>query len=99
MGAGQVSDRPGMIAGRFSLGALIGGGAIGSVYAGLDSLTGEKVAIKALRPEMVASNPDLVERFRREGEALRRLNHPNIVKVLASDEKDGQHYLVMEYVS
>jgi serine/threonine protein kinase len=43
--------------------------------------------------------PELVERFRREGEALRRLNHPNIVKVLAAVEETGQPYLVMEYVS
>ncbi len=98
MSAGQVDSGAGMIAGRFTLIALIGGGAIGSVYAGLDTLTGEKVAIKALRPEMVASQPDLVERFRREGEALQALNHPNIVKVLAAAEKDGRHYLIMEYV-
>ncbi len=98
MSTGRVDSGPGKIAGRFTLGVLIGGGAIGSVYAGLDTLTGDKVAIKALRPEMVASMPDLVERFRREGEALLALNHPNIVKVLATDEKEGQHYLVMEYV-
>ena len=35
----------------------------------------------------------------REGEALRRLNHPNIVKVLATVDEDNQHYIVMEYVS
>jgi NarL family two-component system response regulator LiaR len=40
-----------------------------------------------------------VERFRLEGEALRKLNHPNIVKVLATAEEDGQHYIVMEYVT
>ncbi|HEY4723956.1 MAG TPA: protein kinase, partial [Anaerolineae bacterium] len=48
--------------------------------------------------EWVAGAPDLVERFRREGEMLRKLNHPNIVKVLALVEEGGQHFLVMEYV-
>jgi DNA-binding NarL/FixJ family response regulator/tRNA A-37 threonylcarbamoyl transferase component Bud32 len=90
---------PGTIAGRFETGPLIGGGATGSVYTGVDTLTGQRVAIKALRAELIASMPDLVERFRREGEALRRLNHPNIVKVLATVEEGDQHYLIMEYVS
>ncbi len=86
------------IAGRFSLGGLIGGGAVGRVFVGFDALTGEKVAIKALRPEIVAQNPELIERFRREGEALRRLNHPNIVKVLATVQEGDLHYLVLEYI-
>lgn len=94
------------IAGRFELGPLIGGGATGSVYAGVDRLTGEKVAIKALRTEFSAGMPELVERFRREGELLRRLNHPNIVKILATvpagqtgEESEGStQYIVMEYV-
>jgi serine/threonine protein kinase len=41
----------------------------------------------------------MVERFLREGEVLRRLNHPNIVKVLATADEGSQHYIVMEYVS
>lgn len=88
-----------IIAGRFEVGPLIGAGATGTVYLGLDSLTGEQVAVKALRRELTGRMPELVERFRREGEALRRLNHPNIVKVLAALDEAGQPYLVMEYVS
>jgi len=87
-----------LLADRFQIGPLIGGGAIGMVYAGVDTQSGEKVAIKVLRQELTASMPELVERFRREGEALRRLNHPNIVKVLSTIEENAQHYLVMEYV-
>jgi NarL family two-component system response regulator LiaR len=89
----------GMVAQRFRIGALIGGGAVGSVYQGIDTLSGEQVAIKVLRKELTADMPELIERFRREGEALRRLDHPNIVKMLAMAEEQGQHYLVMEYVS
>lgn len=93
-----MSTEQAVVAGRYTIGAMIGGGATGSVYAGVDSSTGQKVAIKALRRELVASMPELVERFRQEGEALRRLNHPNIVKVMATAEENGQHYLVVEYV-
>lgn len=78
--------------------ALVGRGVMGNVYQGIDSLTGQIVAIKALKPEMVNSSPDLVTRFVREGKALRQLNHPNIVKMLDSVEELNQHYLIMEFV-
>src|SRR5512136_85720 len=77
---------------------LLGHGGMGDVYRGRDLHTGRPVAVKALKPEVVASHPHLVDRFVREGEALRQLDHPNIVKMLAAVEQDGQHYLVMEYV-
>jgi len=54
--------------------------------------------VKALNPDVLARDPGLLERFLREGEALRRLNHPNIVRMVAACEQDGRHYLVMEYV-
>jgi tetratricopeptide (TPR) repeat protein/predicted Ser/Thr protein kinase len=88
-----------LIGNRFEVGELLGQGGMGTVYRGVDTQTGQPVAIKLLRPELVASNPGLLERFAREGEALRRLNHPNIVKMLAAFDEGNQHYLVMEYVS
>jgi serine/threonine protein kinase len=56
------------------------------------------VAIKALRPHVVEDDPKLIERFKREGEALKELNHPSIVKILATVEENDQHFIVMEYV-
>jgi DNA-binding NarL/FixJ family response regulator len=87
-----------LIKGRYQLGNLVGGGGMGNVYSGTDTLTGETVAIKQLRVEVMGDMPQMVERFYREGEALRRLNHPNIVKVLATADEGNQHYIVMEYV-
>ncbi len=84
--------------GRYQIDRLIGGGAMGAVYSGKDMLTGETIAIKQLRVELTANMPEMVERFLREGAALRRLNHPNIVKVLATVDEGSQHYIVMEYV-
>jgi DNA-binding NarL/FixJ family response regulator/predicted Ser/Thr protein kinase len=86
------------IGNRYEIEKLIGSGAVGRVYLGRDIQTGEPVAIKELMSDWVARAPEAIERFRREGEALRKLNHPNIVKVLATLEEDDQHYLVMEYV-
>ncbi len=92
-------DKSHLIADRFELGYLIREGGVGRVYRGLDTQTGAPVAIKILRPEVILDAPDLVERFRREGEVLRGLNHPNIVKVLATLEEGGQGYIVMNYVA
>jgi CheY-like chemotaxis protein len=88
-----------IVKGRYQVDRLIGGGGMGNVYRGTDIFTHETVAIKQMRVELTGGMPGLVERFLREGEVLRRLNHPNIVKVLATAEEGGQHYIVMEYVS
>src|SRR5690349_8909518 len=77
-----------IIAQRFELGPRIGAGAMGAVHSGVDRQTGEPVAIKILRSDLVTDMPDVLERFRREGDVLRRLNHPNIVKVLATADED-----------
>ena len=91
------------IAGRFIIGNpeqdLLGRGSMGEVYRATDTHTGELVAVKALDPRVVARDPGILERFAREGEALRQLDHPNIVRMIAAVEEDGQHYLVMEYVA
>ncbi|MCL7455479.1 MAG: serine/threonine protein kinase, partial [Anaerolineae bacterium] len=78
---------------------LLGRGSMGDVYRATDTRTGELVAVKALDPRVVARDPGILERFVREGEALRQLDHPNIVRMVAAVEDGGQHYLVMEYVA
>jgi serine/threonine protein kinase/tetratricopeptide (TPR) repeat protein len=91
-----------LIGGRFRIDDLehdlVGRGGMGTVYRATDTHTGDLVAIKALDPYAVAPDPKLPERFTREGEALRQLDHPNIVRMVASVEEEGRHYLVMEYV-
>ncbi len=84
---------------------LLGQGGMGSVYRGLDTQTQTPVAIKVLKPDLVSREPGVLERFNREGNALRQLNHPNIVQMLAAHSETNpiteveNHYLVMEYVS
>jgi serine/threonine protein kinase len=93
-----MTENNDILLGRYQIDQLIGGGAMGNVYLGNDLTTGEKVAIKRLRAEWSLNKPQLVERFLREGEALRRLNHPNIVKVLATHDEVNEHFIIMEYV-
>src|SRR5688572_19023015 len=87
-----------VIANRYEVGEIVGQGAMGVVYRATDLVTERIVALKALRPEIVIANPTLLTRFQREGEALRLLNHPNIVTMLDAFEFQGRHFLVMEYV-
>jgi len=94
-----MSDDYIIIAGRYRLGEMIGRGGMGDVFKGTDVHTNEQVAIKLLHDAIVQENPDIVDRFEREGEALRTLNHPNIVTMLDTAEENGKHYLIMEYVT
>jgi serine/threonine-protein kinase len=86
--------------------AHLGRGGMGAVYLGLDRLTGRQVAIKVLRRDSSLSTDELISRFVREGDALRRLAHPNIVEMITTvhepgeaSGKDDAYYLIMEYAS
>ncbi len=87
------------IHGRFELGDFIAQGGMGAVYRGVDTETGQSVAIKRLKPGVTLDNPAALQRFAREGEILRCLDHPNIVKMLAALPDGGEQYIVMEYVA
>jgi serine/threonine protein kinase/tetratricopeptide (TPR) repeat protein len=84
------------IANRYQIETELGQGGMGTVYLATDAQTSTSVAVKQLKADL--AQPELIERFKREGEALRDLNHPNIVKLLDMLEENGEHYLVMEYV-
>jgi eukaryotic-like serine/threonine-protein kinase len=84
---------------RYRVVARIAGGGMGEVYRGHDLLLDRTVAIKVLMPSL-ASDPDLVGRFRAEARAAARLNHPNVVAVHDWGSQDVRtYYMVMEYVA
>ncbi len=82
---------------RYTLTACIGSGATGTVYRAADSQTKQDVAIKVISRELTL-NPATIERFRREGEVLRQLRHPNIVGFVDAFQHDEQYVIVMEYI-
>lgn len=88
-----------IIAERYEVHEMIGRGGMGTVYKGYDAIARQTVAIKSLDSLVVARDPGLLERFRREGEILSELKHPNIVRAIAAIEENDEHYLVMEFVS
>jgi len=93
--------------GSLSAGTVVGGtyrvihelsrGAMGVVYRGEDLGLARQVAIKVLRSDL-ASDRDLVSRFRAEAAILASLHHPNLVQVFALGEHGGDVYFVMELV-
>ena len=85
-----------MIAGRYEVVAKIGACGMGNVFRATDHQTGNAVAIKQLKATIAIE--ETVFRFMREGEALRQLNHPNIVSLLDMVQVAGDHYLIMELV-
>ena len=84
--------------GHYTIVSLLGSGGMGSVYRATDATLGRDVALKVL-PTAVASDPDRLERFRREARALASLNHPHIVTVYSVEHVDGVHFLTMELVT
>jgi serine/threonine-protein kinase len=85
------------VLGDFELVKKLGEGAMGEVWKAHQISFDRYVALKVLFPH-VAKNVKLVERLRREGLVLGKLEHPNIVEAYAMDKAEGRHYVAMEYV-
>ena len=88
--------------GRYLLRDLLGQGGMATVHLADDTVLDRPVAVKSMLGNMSAE-PSFRERFRREAQAVARLNHPNIVSVFDSGEdvnEDGVHapFIVMEYI-
>lgn len=86
-----------VVGGRVRLSEQLGRGGMGTVHAGTDLATGERVAVKLLGGN--ATSPALVRRFLAEAEAAASVDHPVIVKTLAVDvDEAGRPYQIMELV-
>lgn len=86
-----------LIDGRYRVLARIGQGGMGIVYKVEHQRMGKIAAMKVLHRDL-ASDREVVRRFRREAEAVSRLTHPNTVQTFDFGTWDGALYLVMEYV-
>lgn len=69
-----------IVAGRFEILRFINSGGMGEVYEAWDSVLRERIALKALRPD-IAFSPSVIERFKREVKQARVISHVNVCRV------------------
>ena len=88
--------RPGVRAGAYELGELVGRGAMGEIYAATHVASKRPAAVKLLHAAALR-DPDAVTRFLRESEIATRLRGPNLVEVYdVGSTDDGAPYIAME---
>ena len=88
-----------IIAERYLVGEVLGGGGMGLVYAGTHVLLGTPVAIKLIHPEL-KDDAEAVGRFVIEARAAAALNGEHIARVFdAGQLPTGEPYLVMEQLA
>jgi serine/threonine-protein kinase len=95
---GPRPDLSGRTVADFRVLRRLGGGGMGDVYLAEQVSLKRPVALKILRPELLASDPTAPQRFRAEAQAVARATHPNIVQVYSWGEADGVYYIALEYV-
>jgi eukaryotic-like serine/threonine-protein kinase len=82
--------------GRYRIEGRLGDGGMGTVYAAYDPQLERRVAVKLVHPELAVRGG--VERLLREGRALARLSHPNVVRVHDASTDGDRVYVAMELV-
>jgi eukaryotic-like serine/threonine-protein kinase len=81
---------------HYSIDGLVARSGMASIFRGTDLRSGQSVAIKIPHPEM-EGDPVFFDRFQREQEIGKTLDHPGVMKVF-SDADRSQLYMVMEWV-
>jgi HAMP domain-containing protein len=98
MAGAQVITPGSTIGNRYQVTSVLGVGGMGVVYKAQDRELGEPVAIKTLKPEMMAMDSSALERFKSEIKLARRISHRNVVRTHDLGEMNGLYYITMEFV-
>jgi eukaryotic-like serine/threonine-protein kinase len=88
-----------VVAERYALQEVLGSGGTGIVYKAADLTLGETIALKVLRPELVADDPRAREELKHELRLTRRVSHRNVVRTYDFGSSRGVPFLTMEYVN
>ncbi len=95
---GGEALQPGAPFGAYCIVRKLGQGGMGMVYEARDTTLDRRVAVKVMRPELVA-NPDFKARFLREARAAAQVMHPNVVVIHQAGELNGTLFMAFEYVA
>ncbi|HUF30011.1 MAG TPA: protein kinase, partial [Gemmatimonadaceae bacterium] len=94
---GQMADTGLANVGKYRILDLVGEGAMGVVYRGVDTVLNRTVAIKVMS-EAVSRQQELRDRFLREAQSAGSLQHPNVVTIYDFGEMEGHLFIAMEFV-
>jgi serine/threonine-protein kinase len=87
-----------VLANRYRIQRLLGRGGMGAVYLAHDEVLDDTVALKVIAATFAADEASLVERFRREAAAARKVSSPSVIRIHDLGEaRPGLLYLSMEY--
>jgi serine/threonine-protein kinase len=92
-----VDPLVGTIVDKYRVESVVGTGAMGIVYGGVDVRIGKRVAIKVLKQDY-ADDPDMVQRLIREAKTVNAIRHPSIINTFdyGNLPRTGQPYIVMD---
>jgi len=93
-GKGEMAPE---LLGPYRIAGTLGRGGMGAVYRAVNVETDEPAAVKILSASL-AEDPDFRRRFEAEINALKKLRHPNIVRLFGFGEDQGWLFYVMELV-
>jgi tetratricopeptide (TPR) repeat protein len=82
---------------RYEIINLLGEGGMGAVYKALDHELDRVVALKVIRPQL-ASNADILARFKQELILARQITHKNVIRIFDLGMAEGTKFITMEYV-
>ncbi|HKP30023.1 MAG TPA: serine/threonine-protein kinase, partial [Gemmatimonadales bacterium] len=82
---------------NFTVGELVGRGGFAEVFSVRDNRLKRELAVKVLSPELVVNQP-MLQRFRREAEAVAALRHAGIVPIYDIGESGGIAYIMMPLI-
>jgi eukaryotic-like serine/threonine-protein kinase len=82
---------------NYTITSYLGEGGMGTVYRASDTMLGRDVALKMLHGTLI-SQPQFLDRFKKEARILAQLLHPNIAVIYNFIGQDNNHFMVMEYV-
>src|ERR1700686_1887389 len=86
-----------LLAERFEVLQLLGQGGMGAVYKARDTELERLVALKLIRPEL-ASNPEILRRFKQELILAREVTHRNVIRIFDLGQAKGFKFITMEFV-
>ncbi len=86
-----------LLAERYEILELLGQGGMGAVYKARDTELGRLVALKLIRADL-ASNPEILRRFKLELILAREVTHRNVIRIFDLGQAKGFKFITMEFV-